>query len=474
MIIVHVSAECYPVAKVGGLGDVVGALPKYQQAEGHTAIVAMPYYEKPYVKEHSFDVVFESTAYLGGEPFFFQVLKETTEHLGFSLHLIKIPGLLDRAEVYGHADETEQFVSFQIAVLEWLKHFGQKPDIIHCHDYHAGLIPFMMSHSGRYKKLQGTPSVLTIHNAEYQGWFGWEKFHYLPAIDTLKQGMLDWGGCINPLATAVKSCWAYTTVSPSYLTELQHHSNGLESLFYMEEDKGIGILNGIDTAVWNPNTDSMIATNYTVENISKGKLENKKVLCARFGFSQTKPLFAFIGRLVGEKGADLLPNTVRKVLNETNGKASILVLGSGEKWIEQELLSLKEEFPKNYNVFVGYDEKLSHQIYSGADCLIMPSRVEPCGLNQLYSLRYGTLPVVRRTGGLKDTVIDISEPNGYGINFEHASVDDLAEAILRGIEISSNSKVLRLLRKQMMELDFSWNRSALEYIKLYNSLNPNV
>lgn len=474
MVIIHISAECYPVAKVGGLGDVVGALPKYQQAAGHTSMVVMPYYERAFVKENSFELVYQSSVSMGEHQWSFQVIREQTDKLGFPLHLIRIPGLLDRPQVYSYTDETEQFIAFQLAALDWINQFGEKPDVIHCHDYHAGLIPFLTAHSGSFKALKNIPTILTIHNAEYQGWFGWEKFHYLPAIDPLKLGLLDWSGCINPLATAVKSCWRYTTVSPTYLEELKYHSNGLEPLFFMEHGKGVGILNGIDTAVWDPATDPMTVSHFNVDRISKGKQENKKALCSRFGFSPSKPLFAFIGRLVGEKGADILPEAIRKVLLDSQGKANVLILGSGETWIESKLLELRAEFDKNYNVVIGYNEELSHQIYAGADFLIMPSRVEPCGLNQMYAMRYGTIPVVRKTGGLKDTVIDISEENGYGLTFTEASAPELAEAMKKGIEIGSNSKELRLLRKHIMELDFSWNRSASEYINLYNSLNQNV
>ena len=471
MVILHVSAECYPVAKVGGLGDVVGSLPKYQHETGITSMVVMPYYDRQFVRESSLEVIFTSEINLGGTRLPFQVLKESTDKLGFPLHLIRIQGLLDRADIYSYPDETEQFVAFQLAVLEWLLQFTKKPDVIHCHDHQTGLIPFLMTNSARYRpRLADIPTVLTIHNAQYQGWFGWDKLHYLPEVDPWKWGMLDWHGSINSLAAGVKSCWRYTTVSPSYLEELKLNSNGLEQLFVMEQAKSLGILNGIDTDVWNPATDTMIACNYNPDNVTKGKQENKRAICKEFGLVLSKPLISFIGRLVGEKGADLLPEAISRTLEVTKGKVSILVLGTGDPAVEEALANLRSIYKKDYNVFIGYDEALSHLIYAGSDFLVMPSRVEPCGLNQLYAIRYGTVPVVRSTGGLKDTVVDFSLPQGYGIRFEEAEPGAISDALIRTSELSANTPGMRLLRKRMMSLDFSWSRSANQYIDLYKSL----
>jgi starch synthase len=214
----------------------------------------------------------------------------------------------------------------------------------------------------------------------------------------------------------------------------------------------------------------MITTTYTADTAAVGKAANKKLICKEFFLDDSKPLVAFIGRLVGEKGADLLPEAISKILTEHAGKVNILVLGSGEKEIEEELTLLTSTFKSNYNVFIGYHEGLSHRIYAAADFLIMPSRVEPCGLNQLYSLRYGTVPIVRSTGGLKDTVIDVTEKNGYGICFEDADVKSIVNAVSRAVEIYQNTSQLQLLRSRMMGLNYSWHQSAAQYINLYNNL----
>jgi starch synthase len=472
MKVFHLAAECYPVAKVGGLADVVGALPKYQNEAGLKAAVVLPYYNRKFVQENEFDVVFEASNLLGKQRYEFQIWKERTNKLGFELFLIYIPGLLDRQEVYSYPDEREQFIAFQLAFLDWITWSQQKPDIIHCHDHHVGLIPFLLQHSALYKRLSKTATVFTIHNGQYHGAFGYEKFDYLPEVDMNYAGLLDWAGGINPLACAIKCVAKYTTVSPSYLEELSNNSNGLEYLFYLERAKGQGIVNGIDTEVWNPYTDPMIAGPIDALSPAKGKLANKKALCERFGLSPEQPLIAFIGRLVTEKGADLLPEAFTQSLNDHAGKVNILMLGAGDKETEAALTQLNDEFPDNYKTYIGYNEELAHLIYAGADFLLMPSRVEPCGLNQLYALRYGTVPIVRRTGGLIDTVIDFGDGGGYGICFNESNVNDIVYSISRAIELYKNTEHLQLLRKRMMALDFSWTQSAKQYNLLYESLTP--
>ena len=247
----------------------------------------------------------------------------------------------------------------------------------------------------------------------------------------------------------------------------------LEYLFYLEKGKGVGIINGIDTSIWDPNKDPMIAGKFSVKSLPK-KQANKDALCTRFGLDPGKPLIAFIGRLVIEKGADLIATAMEESFNEHPGQFNFLVLGAGEKETEKELLELKDFYPEQCNVFIGYDEALAHLIYAGADFLLMPSRVEPCGLNQLYSLRYGTLPMVRNTGGLHDTVVDFGDEGGYGIRYNNASVEDICVAISRALVLYNDPKRLQTLRKLMMTLDFSWDRSAKEYITLYESLNPTI
>jgi starch synthase len=467
MEIIHVSAECYPVAKAGGLGDVVGALPKYQCQAGHFAKVVMPMYRTKFLLNNEWVVDYKGNAHLGEYNFEFTIIKEKTNKLGFDLYLVDINGLLDREKIYGYSDDPQRFIAFQIAVLTWLSSWQHRPDVIHVHDYHAGLIPFMMKNCFSFQKLAFVKTVLTIHNAQYQGIMGWDKYNYLPSFDNFKWGDLDWNNNINPLASAIKCAWKVTTVSQSYMNELRYKSNGLEALFEYEKGKCRGILNGIDNDVWNPETDPYLYNNFSVKGVTAGKKKNKKKLCDEYGLDDTLPLFVFIGRLVGEKAADILPGAFKNVLYHQAKKACYMVLGSGDKHVEWELYNITAENKGYYNTYIGYDEALSHKLYAAADFLLMPSRVEPCGLNQMYAMRYGTVPMVRRTGGLIDTVTDMGDWEGFGILFNHASVGDIAHSIYRATEVYKNKTHLEWMRKHMMQIDHSWESVVDAYDAVY-------
>lgn len=469
MEIIHVSAECYPVAKAGGLGDVVGALPKYQVKAGDVAKVIMPMYRTKFLYENQWSVDFKGSSNLGNWFFDYTVIKEETNKLGFDLYLIDINGLLDRQKIYGYDDDTERFTAFQIAVVNWLSHWEHRPDVVHCHDHHAGLIPFMMQHCYAYQHLAGIKTIMTIHNGQYQGWMGWDKSIYIPGWDLWKRGMLDWAGTINPLASGVKCAHRVTTVSWSYMDELRENANGLEKLFEYERGKCVGILNGIDNEVWDPSTDMYLTDHFSVETVTEGKEKNKLSLCTQFGLDPILPLFVFIGRLVGEKAADVLPNAIRSAMHSTGGKASFLVLGSGDPLVENEFKYMAEANKTLFNTVIGYDEKLSHRIYAGADFLLMPSRVEPCGLNQMYAMRYGTVPVVRNTGGLRDTVIDMGDFEGFGIRFNNATIADIDYSINRGVKVFEDKTHLEWMRKHMMQIDHSWEKTVDEYKRIYLS-----
>jgi starch synthase len=469
MDIIHISAECYPAAKVGGLADVVGALPKYQTLMGHTATVIMPFYHGKFKNENKFSTFFSGFARLGHSNLAFNVLKLKENKLGYELILIDIPGLFDRENIYSYHDDTERFITFQIATLNWLKEREKTPDVVHCHDQQTGFIPFMMSKVREYQRFEHVPTVFTIHNGQYQGQFGFDKLYYLPPFHSYFNGLIEWHNLINPLASAIKCAWRVTTVSPSYLDEISYSMNGMEDLLRAERGKSLGILNGIDADVWNPETDPMLEKNFSIKTLEEGKKANKEVLCSQFGLDPGKPLFTFIGRLVGEKGADVLPSIIYDVLHYKPGEQNILILGSGEKVIEHALLQMEDHYKGNYCSYIGYNEKLSHLIYAGADFLLMPSRVEPCGLNQMYALRYGTIPVVRRTGGLRDTVIDIGD-QGFGICHDQCSTTDVSHAVHRAKLLYNQKRIFKKVRKQIMEIDHSWNRAAMEYIELYQSL----
>jgi len=470
MNILHVSAECYPVAKAGGLGDVVGSLPRYMQRAGHRTSVVMPMYRTKFLDSHQWEVVHKGNTNLADYFFDYTIIREIDQVLGFDLYLVDIFGLLDRQGIYGYGDDPQRFTAFQIAVVDWLSSWNHHPDIVHVHDHHAALIPFMMQHTYRYNHLSHIATVLTIHNAQYQGWMGWESATIIPAWDPWKRGLLEWNGNLNPLASGLRCAWKVTTVSTSYLEELKSNSNGLEHLFISEASKSVGILNGIDTAVWNPAADKYLQHDYSSQTVNEGKAKNKKLLCETFGLDSQKPLIIFIGRLVEAKAADLLAPAIADAFHHIGRRMNFLILGSGDPQVESDLNRLLSLSQHDYACYIGYNESLSHLMYAGADFLLMPSRVEPCGLNQMYALRYGTVPMVRRTGGLKDTVRDIREQDGFGIMFDDASTGAITHAVWRACEMYPNETHMHHVRKQMMSIDNSWQHSIQQYAVLYKSV----
>lgn len=477
--ILYTSIECYPAAKVGGLADVVGALPKYINRSGHSVRVIMPMYDLPWINDHAktANEVYAGEITILNQKYPYRIVLISEVVLGFELLLVDIPALFYRAGVYADADsnyyrdEAERNTSFDKAVLNWVLSLTEKPDIIHCHDHHTSLIPWMMTHCPEYAELAAIPTVFTIHNERYRGRFTWQKQYLLPAYSSSARGLLDWDGMIDPLASAVKCCWRMTTVSPSYMEELLDADSDLRPLFQNEKGKATGILNGIDSEYWNPKQDPLIEHPLRSKT-STFKRKNKAHLCKLFKLDSTMPLVSFIGRLAIEKGADLLPDTISSVLKK-HKNISILILGTGESALESELKALALAHPDRLSVHIMYNERLAHQIYAGSDFLLMPSRVEPCGLNQMYALRYGTIPIVRSTGGLRDTVIDIKYKTGNGIRFDHADGPSISKAITRAVTLYQNSDRHELVVDRAMAADNSWDASADNYVKLYQELKPN-
>jgi len=442
MNIIHISAECYPIAKVGGLADVVGSLPKYLNDENEHCEVIMPKYGNHWVSNNKFKKIYTGEFNFWGEEIKFSIHLLVSTDLGFPLYMIDIPGKFDRPGVYidpwsGYAywDEKERFISFQIAALEWLKSRKEKPEIIHCHDHHTALIPFMTSQCNRYKELSSIPTVLTVHNAEYQGKYEKGSYKLLPAFSYDNIGLLEWDGAINSLAAGLKTSWQITTVSKNYMKELKEESNGLEALFRSEEQKSTGIINGIDTEVWDPAKDELLAHNFSFRNRKSGKAKNKEVLCKEFGLNPDLPTISFIGRLVREKGADLLPDLITHFM-EAEHEVNFVLLGTGDPQLHAIFDRMTNDHVGIFDATLEYNEQLAHQMYAGSDFILMPSRVEPCGLNQMFAMRYGTIPIVREVGGLKDSVIDIKNEDGYGICFDEFNLHNAEEAVNRAVDYS--------------------------------------
>ena len=476
MHIIHLSAECYPAAKAGGLGDVVGALPKYLNQLGEFCEVIIPRYQTPWLDSQEYELVWEANAPIGKGEFHFKILKEKTNKLGFNLYVIEIPGRFDRPGVYvdpwsghGYWDEFERSLSFQIAALEWIQSFNELPDILHCHDHHAGLVPFLTQQGLRYERLRRIPSVITVHNAEYHGSQDMGKADLLPEFVPQNYGYLEWEGRLNPLASALKCSWKITTVSQSYMQELGHNSNGLEGLFQWETGKSMGIVNGIDAEVWDPATDPLLDINFTAKGVKGGKAKNKKKICEQFGLNPNLPTISFIGRLVREKGADLLPDLFNHYLYGEH-EVNFVLLGTGDPSLHEIFARMDNEHFGFFDATLEYNEKLAHEIYAGSDFIIMPSRVEPCGLNQLYALRYGAIPIVRSVGGLKDTVKDISEEDGYGIRFDDFTLQEAEHATERAIHLYHNKAEFQNIVRRIVKLDFSWSNSATKYVSMYKEL----
>jgi starch synthase len=478
MKVLHVSAECYPVAKAGGLGDVVGALPKYLAVHGQSAGVVLPKYDLKWVRNHRFTPIYRGAVRLHHDYVPFAIEKEADDSLGYPLFVVNIPGLFDRPGIYadpggwGYGDEVERYICFQQAILQWIAASPGRPEVLHCHDHHTGLIPFMIKYCPEYRSLANIPTVFTIHNGQYHGAFSWQKLYLLPFFEAAGRGLLDWNNTINPLAAGIKCAWRVTTVSPSYLRELAESSNGLEHLIRHEWHKCSGILNGIDAQVWDPHTDQYLSRTLQGDHdLEAFKRDNKLAIAQQTGLNPALPMMTFIGRLVGEKGADLLPDLFRRVL-ASGMRVGFAVLGTGEPWVGEALRQVAFAHPDRCAVALEYNENLAHLLYAGSDFLLMPSRVEPCGLNQMYAMRYASIPIVRRVGGLSDTVPDVGEPDGdgRGFQFSHFSVEDAFLAIYRAADFYHNSGRVAELRDRIRRIDFSWEHASLAYVHIYSEL----
>ena len=474
MKIIHISTECYPAAKTGGLGDVVGSLPKYQKNLGISAQVIIPKYGIAWINAAETTVLRRLELVMGNETFEFQIEQLSKPDVGFDLLFVNIPRLFDRNGIYADdqgffQDEFKRVIAFNRAFLQWLCTDQIAIDLIHCHDHHTGLVPFMMKYAYEYQFTKDVPTVFTIHNGKYQGWYSWRQSYLLPHFDPMYGGLIEWSGQINCLASGVKNSWKVTTVSESYMEELRHDSDGLEWLFNHERMKCIGILNGIDTDYWNPKTDEHII--YPLKSsISRYKERNKTYLGELIGVSANKCYISFIGRLVHEKGIDYLIYLYNHWCRyHPDSSIQFIILGTGADHFEHQLTELESSFKSKISLMLKYDEKLAHQIYAGSDYIFMPSRVEPCGLNQFYALRYGTVPIVRRIGGLADSVTDITI-NGNGIVFEEFNTVEGVTALEKATQLYDNKADFYRLREAIMEEDNSWDKSARKYEKVYLSI----
>jgi starch synthase len=474
--ILFVTSEAHPLIKTGGLADVSGSLPKALAELGEDVRIIMPNYQAIKTTE---EVRYLSTVYVNN--YAVNILETRLPDTGVIVWLVDCPEFFNfpgnpYVDEHGKpwANSAERFALFCRVTVEvamnrsWL---DWKPDIVHCNDWQSGLVPALLS-----LEYSRPATVFTIHNMAYQGIF--PKTTYL-SLNLPGQLWNPHGIEFHDMLSFLKGGLIYsdriTTVSPTYAKEIQtsDFGYGLEGLLSHRKDFLSGIINGIDTDHWNPETDTNISQTFNRLSINK-KLLNKAALQEQLSLPVDKniPVFGLISRLVEQKGIDLILDCLPEMLTHP---LQFVLLGSGNKGFEQRLHNFAEDHPDKISITIGYDETLAHMIEAGADVFLMPSRFEPCGLNQIYSQRYGTIPIVRKTGGLADTVVDtvpetLNNNTATGLVFNEASPGTLMEAIKRSLILYSHAKTWKQLQTNGMQKDYSWSKSAKQYMTLYSHL----
>ena len=453
MRILFLSSEIEPFAKTGGLADVAGSLPIALERKGVEVHLAMPKY--PLVNSQ----------------------KEGKIGKSIRVRFIENQGFFNRPGLYGekgkdYPDNLERFSFFCRRALDLFKEENLKPDLIHCNDWQTALVPVYLKSIFRNDLFfRGVKAVFTIHNLGYQGLFPAEELRKSGLDDSyFHMEALEFYGKVNLLKGGLVFSDLLTTVSPTYSREIQtsEFGHGLEGVLSKRKNDLYGIINGIDQDLWDPAKDRDIPKRFTPQTI-EGKSENKKVLQALSGLEIRKdsPLIGIVSRLADQKGFDILMPVVELILKEG---FQIVILGTGDKQYEDLLQKMSLKFPKNLSVRLSFDPVLARQIYAGSDLFLMPSRYEPCGLGQMISLRYGTIPIVRQTGGLADTVQDINSGGGNGFVFSEYRSDALLAALKRAHRLFENKTHWKELVRRAMKSDFSWDRSAEKYLDLYHKV----
>lgn len=475
MNVVFVSAEADPFAKTGGLGEVVGSLPSFLHKQGIDVRVILPKYstisdcyKEKFRHLAHFDVqVAWRQQYCGLEEMVYQ---------GVHYYFLDNEYYFSRPQVYGEYDDAERFAFFSRAALESLIHIpGFKPDIIHCHDWHTALIPLMLKEFYNREPLYyPLKTVFTIHNLKYQGIFSKEVLTDIVGLgqEYFTEEALEFHGAVNFMKAALLYADLITTVSPSYAEEIKkpYYGEKLDGILRKRGKAVTGILNGIDYGVYDPYNDPNLVMPF--DNLGLAKQENKKHLQAIMNLpvQEDIPVLGMVSRLADQKGLDLLAHVMEEILAE---EVQMVILGTGEKRYEEMLSYFVSKYPEKLALHLEFSDKLAHQIYAGADLFLMPSRFEPCGIAQMIAMRYGTLPIVRETGGLKDTVLPYSELSGTGngFSFSNYNAHEFLFTVQKALKIyRSAGQVWAGLRQRAMERDFSWEGSARAYSEIYESL----
>jgi starch synthase len=473
MRILFVASEGLPFSKTGGLADVVEALPKALVSQGHDVAVVLPRYRTTQIK----NVVIKSLTVPMGTSLRFPAIADGGRLAGVQYFFVDDPQYFDRDQLYGvggrdYPDSAERFAEFARASIELAKQLWL-PDVIHCHDWQSAVVPVLLRTAYAVDpQLSAIPVVFTIHNMGYHGLFPRDVLSRIGLPDSLfRMDALEFFGHVNYLKGGLIFSDYLTTVSRKYAQEIQttEYGHGLDGVVRTRADRLVGILNGVDYSVWNPEVDSLIAARYSAKDLS-GKQVCKRDLLAQFQLPDEnleRPVIGIVSRFADQKGFDLVAQIADEIMEEN---LAIVALGSGEAKYELMFRELSEQLPEKLAVKVAYDNTLAHKIEAGADMFLMPSRYEPCGLNQIYSLRYGTVPVVRATGGLDDTIepFDLANGRGTGFKFSEYTGPALLAALREALATYGDKAAWRRLQANGMAKDFSWNASALEYGRLYD------
>lgn len=488
MRILMAASEATPFAKTGGLADVATGLSKALSKLGHEVTLVLPYYRKITKPELAGEVVGKLTIPIGDKRVEGEIRSTKIPGTEVRVLLIDQPGYFDRAGLYlekGHdyTDNAERFLYFSRAVLEAVRQLDLQPDVIHANDWQTGIIPAMLASEYRLQPwFQRTASVFTIHNMAFQGKYPWWEYK----LSGLRWELFNWRqlefyGELNLLKAGIAMSEIVTTVSPTYAREIcrPEFGYGLDPALQARGDALVGILNGVDTSEWNPASDVHLPVKYSLDTYKEGKAACKAALQREMGLPQ-KPdamMLGVVSRLTDQKGLGLIAARASELFR---ADIQFVVLGNGEMKYENWLQELKSQFPTKVAAAIGFNEALAHRIEAGIDAFLMPSQFEPCGLNQMYSLAYGTPPIVSNVGGLADSVVDctpesIANGTGNGFKFSQYTADAFLSCVWRAVGVFQHDKPLwNRLVKHGMSRDWSWTRSAQEYVKAYDNARSRV
>ncbi|MBI4535390.1 MAG: glycogen synthase GlgA [Ignavibacteriae bacterium] len=482
MKVALVSSEVAPFAKTGGLADVAGALPKALKQTGCDIKVFMPKYST--IDESKFELHYEYSigempVRVGGIPRPVHIQQSTLPGSTVDIYFIDCPHFFDRGKIYtADWDEDERFILFNKAVIETLQRLQWSPDVVHCNDWPTALIPLLLKDNYNWDSMFGkTASIMSIHNIGYQGLFPLETLSRAELRPELfyPGGPLEFNGAVCFLKAGILFSEIISTVSETYAKEIltPEYGAGMDAVLGSREADLSGVLNGIDVDEWNPQTDKHLPHKYSMKNM-EGKNKNKEYLLEHTGLQSRNdvPLIGIISRMVAQKGFDLIAESVHELMGMD---AQWIILGTGEERFENLFRAIGQSLSHKAWAYIGFNNDLAHLIEGGADMFLMPSLYEPCGLNQMYSLRYGTVPIARKTGGLADTVQDWHEylsqgsEVGDGFSFNDATGFALSSTVRRAIETFKDKKVWQKIQANGMQRDFSWTASAKKYVTLYEN-----